>query len=199
LSLIGREAAASIVAFLVAVGLAFGIVWRLLQLSEVTAAMAFIGVAAIVGVLWWGWGPRIEQMRRFRQEARTGVPLAQQPPAFLGGDELLRELERVDAACARLSGGLTVSGEDANPLIVELNLLRITLIEVEGKYTGIWTLNLNNKVTMVADQLREASSALSEGNLEHTRAHIDGAVQNVQALITYLKAPPLVNNEKKSA
>jgi hypothetical protein len=109
-----------------------------------------------------------------------------------GGDELLVELERVDVGCGRIARSLGMSGQDVNTQIRDLGQLRFTLVEIEGKYTGIWPLSLDNKVTMVADQLGKAGSALSGGGLEHARMHIDGAAQSARALITYLKSeqPP---------
>jgi len=107
-----------------------------------------------------------------------------------GGDELLRELERVEASCGRIVQSLGVSGHDINPLIIELNHLRFTLVQLAGKYTGQWLFTLDNRVTMVADQLGEASSVLSEKtvDIEHVKAHIDGAVQNAKSLIRELKS-----------
>ena len=109
-----------------------------------------------------------------------------------GGDELLVELERVDVSCGRIVQSLGASGQDVKPLIIELSHLCFTLVQLSGKYTGQWPLSLDNRVTMVTDQLGKAGSALSGGGLEHTRMHIDGAAQSARALITYLKSeqPP---------
>lgn len=108
----------------------------------------------------------------------------------LGGEELLKELERVVAGCVVLSADLSRSRQDVRAQIMELNDLCNTLEALNGEYTGRWPLTRKNKVTMVADQLREASSALSGRDIEHTKAHIDGAVQNAKSLITELKLPP---------
>ena len=67
--------------------------------------------------------------------------------------------------------------------------LWLGLTELKGKYTGIWTRNLQNRVTMVRDELKEASSALGEKNVDHAEVHIDGAVEEAKSLIAYLKSP----------
>ena len=139
-----------------------------------------------LGVLGWGFMPRIKRSIRL---SRTLGPV-RFFQTFLGGDELVRELERVDAACARLSGTLSVSDEDARTQIMELDHLWLGLTELKGKYTGIWTRNLQNRVTMVRDELKQASSVLGDRNVEHAEVHIDGAVQEAKSLIAYLKAPP---------
>ena len=161
-----------------------------------TTVFGTIGIAAIIFAAVLGTLLVQDLIRRVGAKKEAHAAARQQFETFLGGDELLKELERVDAACARLSGSLEASGQDVHTRIIELSHLRFALVGLGGKYTRIWPLTLDNKVTMVADQLGEASSALSEGNLEHTKAHIDGAVQNARAFITELKGPPLVNNEK---
>lgn len=152
-------------------------------------------VALALAILGVGFTPRIKRAIKSRQEPQA-IQFLQ---TFLGGDELLGELGRVEAACERLTGNLSVSDAVAHTQIKELDHLWMELMRLKGKYTAVWTLSLKNKVTMVIDQLREASSALSDHrDLERTKAHIDGAVQIAQALVAYLKAPPQVNNEKKS-
>ena len=142
-------------------------------------------------------------MRYLKARERLGSSpqASQQVQTFLGQDELVRELESVEGSCGRIAQSVGVSGHDVSPLIIELNHQRFTLVQLAGKYTKIWPLSLDNRVTMVADQLGEASSVLSGKPLdvEHVRAHIDGAIQITRAFITELKNPPLVNNEKKSA
>ncbi|MCJ7767363.1 hypothetical protein MUP79_03105 [Candidatus Bathyarchaeota archaeon] len=150
-------------------------------------------VALALAVLGVGFAPRIKRSIKSRQGSKIESQAIQLFQTFLGGDELLKELERVEATCARLSGSLVASGgQNVNPLIMELDHLWLALTELKGKYRGLWTLSLQNKVTMVANQLREASSALGGRKLEHMRAHIDGAVQNAKSLITSLetKQPP---------
>jgi hypothetical protein len=178
--------------------------WRLLESTEdlfvgllqqtpvapSSQVLGIIGVSAIVGAAILGTLLVQDLVRRVRGRTQPHQG-AQQLQVFLGVDELLRELERVEASCGRLSGSLAASGRDVNLLIMELDHLWIALMELEGKY-HLWPLSLRNKVTMVVDQIREASSVLSEKDLdlEHVKAHIDGAVQNVQALVAYLKSPP---------
>lgn len=116
-----------------------------------------------------------------------------------GGEELLKELERVEAWCGHFRDTAD-STRDVSPVIMELDHLWIALTELKGEFRGVWTLTRQNEVTMVADQLREASSALSSKDLEHTKAHVDGARQNAKSLIRELKSesPPQVNSDKKS-
>lgn len=187
--LIGREVVSSIAAVLLAVSVALGIVYGLLQLSEVSAAIAFIAVAAFFGALWWGWGPRIERMRRFRQGIEVETPVAHQSPAFLGQDEFVKELERVEAWCVHF-GGIADSIRDVSPTIMELDHLWIGLTEVKNEFRGIWSLTRQNEVVMIVNELRKASSALSRKDLEDTKSHVDGARKNAKSLIRELKAPP---------
>lgn len=175
-------------------------VYGLIQLSEISSAVAFILVAGIAGSFSWALKPRIMRSIKSRQAPKLESQTVRTFQTFLGGDELLRELERVEASCGRIVQSVEVSGQDVNPLIIELGSLRFTLIELSGKYTAVWPLNLDNRVRMVADELGEAGSALSDEplHLEHVKAHLDGASQSARAFITELKNPSLVNNEKKS-
>jgi hypothetical protein len=109
----------------------------------------------------------------------------------LGGEELLKELERVEAWCMHFRD-IADSIRDIAPMIMALDHLWLVLTELKGAYRGVWTLTRQNEVTMVADQLREASSTLGRKDLEHTKAHVDGARQNAKSLIRELKSesPP---------
>lgn len=109
--------------------------------------------------------------------------------SVLGGEELLKELERVEAWCMRFEA-VADSIRDVSPVIMELDHLWITLTEVKGQFRGVWSLTRQNEVTMVVDQLRKASSALSRKDLEDTRSHVDGARQNAKSLIRELRSPP---------
>jgi hypothetical protein len=172
-----------------------------------TAVFGTIGIAAIVGAAILGTLLVQDLIGRTRAKkdphaaTRQQLETARALQLVPGGDELLRELERVEPSCGRIVQGLGVSGQNVNPLIIELSHLRFTLVELAGKYTGIWRPNLDNRVTMVANELGEAGSALSGEplDIEHVKAHIDGAVQIARAFITELRSPPQVNNEKKSS
>jgi hypothetical protein len=145
-----------------------------------TVGMLAIIAAAVLGTLlvqdvakWAG--------RRGKREFQT----------FLGGDELLKELENVQAWCDRFRNAV-VSAQDVSPTIVELNHLSNTLTELKNKYRGgSWNLSRENKVTMVADQLRQASSALSKRLLEETKGHVEDARLMAASFIRELKAPPI--------
>jgi hypothetical protein len=150
----------------------FGLPWEVIALALV--------------VLAWGFTPRIMHNIRSWKTPKS-VQFFQ---TFLGGDELLRELKRMKDACARLSGSLSVSDRNARTQIMELDHLWLALSDLKGKYTGTWTLNLQNRVTMVRDELKGASSALGDRNVEHAEVHIDGAIQEAKSLIAYLKSPP---------
>jgi len=156
----------------------FGLPWEVIALALV--------------VLAWGFTPRIMHNIRSWKTPKS-VQFFQ---TFLGGDELLRELKRMEDACARLSGSLSVSDRYARTQIMELDHLWLALSDLKGKYTDTWTLNLQNRVTMVRDELKGASSALGDRNVEHAEVHIDGAIQEAKSLIAYLKSPPQVNSPK---
>jgi hypothetical protein len=148
--------------------------------------------------------PKEEPKTPIQVEAKFPEPKPETARALQlvpGGDELLKELERLEPSCGRIVQSLGVSGQNVNPLIIELSSLRFTLVELAGKYTGQWSVSLDERVTIVANQLGEAGSVLSEKPLdvEHVKAHIDGAVQIARAFITELKSPPQVNTDKKSA
>jgi hypothetical protein len=144
-----------------------------------TVGIVAIVVAAILGTLlvqdvgkWAG--------RRGKREFQT----------FLGGDELLKELESVQAWCDRFRNAV-VSAQDVSPTIVELDHLSNTLTELKNKYRGgSWNFSRENKVTMVADQLRQASSALSKRLLEETKGHVEDARLMAASFVKELKSPP---------
>jgi hypothetical protein len=136
-------------------------------------AAAVLGTLLVQDVAKWAG-------RRGKREFQT----------FLGGDELLKELEDVQAWCDRFRNAV-VSAQDVSPTIVELNHLSNTLTELKNKYRGgSWNLSRENKVTMVADQLRQASSALSKRLLEETKGHVEDARLMAASFIGELKAPP---------
>jgi hypothetical protein len=143
-------------------------------------------VALGLAILGAGFTPRIVRSIKSRQ----AVEPIQTFQTFLGGDDLLKELERVEAACARISGVLLASGEGINAQIMELDYLWTHLTGVKNEYPT-WNPGLRSNVTVIIDQLRDASSALSDHrDLEHTKAHINTAVRSTQELIAYLKSPP---------
>lgn len=146
--------------------------WNLRVGIVVTAAVAVFSV--------FYFYPSVEKRGSSRRVFQT----------FYGGDELLKELERVGASCTRLLGSLSVSGERINPELMEINDLWLKLDVLRPQYSSHWSASVLNRERMVADELRKASTTLSERDLDQTRAHIDGAAQNTQALIAYLKAPP---------
>ena len=151
-----------------------------------TTVFGTIGIIAIIGAAILGTLLVQDLIGRIRAKPQGA---AQQLETFLGGDELLRELERVEAWCGYF-GNIASSIRDVSPMIMELDHLWTTLTELKGEYRGIWTLTRQNEVTMVADQLRKASSALGKKDLDHTKAHVDGACQNAKSLIRELKVPP---------
>ena len=142
-------------------------------------------VALALTILGIGFAPRIMRAIKSRQEPQT----IQFFETLLGGDELLKQLEAVEAWCGRFRD-IADSIRDVSPVIMELDHLWTTLTELKGEFRGVWNLTRQNEVTMVADQLREASSALGIKDLEHTKAHVEGARQNAISLIRELKSEP---------
>jgi hypothetical protein len=191
LSLFKREIVGVVSGLILVVLLAVLVtIYGWIQLSEISSALAYALVTGIGGALLWGFKPRI--MRSIKSVQTSG--LVQTFQTFRGGDELLEELERLESSCGRIVQSLGVSGHDINRLIRELSQLRFTLVGLAGKYTGIWLVSLDKAVTMVADQLGQASSVLSEEppDVELVKAHIDGAVRVAESLIVSLKSgqPP---------
>lgn len=155
-------------------------------------------VALGLAILGAGFAPRIMRSIKSRQAPKVESQTVQFFQTFLGGDDLLKELERVVAGCVILSASLSRSGQDVRPLLIGLSGLWLDLDNLKALHMGVWSLNLEKRVMMVADQLRKADSALGERNIEITKAYLDGAVQSTRAFIRDLRGPPQVNNEKKS-
>jgi len=165
---------------------------RLVQLSDISAAIAFGLVGGIVALFVWGFAPGIESYLSTRKHPESASQTVQFFQTFLGGDDLLRELERVVAGCVILSADLSRSGQDVRPLLIGLSGLWLDLDNLKALHMGVWSSNVEKRVTMVADQLRKADSALGERNIEITKAYLEGAVQSARAFIGELKSesPP---------
>jgi len=138
-------------------------------------------VAAGLAIVAFAFTPRIMRIIKSKSDIQT----------FTGGDELLKQLEWIATRCEQLRNDMTTPTDDVRKATIrELYHLSIELETLRGKYYGIWTDGLKNKVTIVANQASEAGSALSGKDFEKAKAHADAAIQTARALTAYLKSPP---------
>jgi len=154
--------------------------------------MAYVLVAGIFGALVWGFKPRIVRSLRSRPGPQEEPPITQHFQTIYGADELLRELETVEAKGRQWGSLITDNMQEEYISIVEreASYHYHELLKLSVYYGKTWDLTLQNRIKVIYTELDHGAFAFRKGRISDGKAHIETALEDAKSLVAYLKSPP---------
>ena len=137
-----------------------------------------------------GFKPRIERWFKATERSELEPQPTQRSQAIYGTDELLGELETLEAKGQQWIPLVAGVPQEESISLVEREAYSYSrkILNLSAYYGKTWDLTLQNRINIIYTELDHGYSALRKGIIDQGKAHLETALDSVRSLIVFLKS-----------